>query len=286
MVKGSKGKEGEVVRVEVRGEEISKACANWSIALSGKLELARLVGGVQLELERWSPRCGCEEEGGSRKEAWVKILGLPISLWVPSILRKVGDECGGFVAMDSQTEKMEDLEWACILVKTRNEVLQTVRMKDPERRSGVTPRHALPPHVEELESVRPEALLLPANEIDGQDSGAGGDGTSRLGLKLKSPWISPSAGRHGVAIVGAEPGDDPGSITIILRYYVRRSRRVPPLSMLKFVENGGGCWDLVEVNIVNNKDKEWERGSNLTEPQEVKGERKNGWEECNLAKLS
>ena len=56
--------------------------------------------------------------------------------------------------------------------------------------------------------------------------------------------------------------------------------------MLKFVENGGGCWDLVEVNIVNNKDKEWERGSNLTEPQEVRGERKNGWEECNMAKFS
>ena len=58
-----------------------------------------------------------------------------------------------------------------------------------------------------------------------------------------------------------------------------------PLSMIKSVENGGGCWDLVEVNIVNNKDKEWERGSNLTEPQEVRGERENGWEECNLAKF-
>ena len=58
-----------------------------------------------------------------------------------------------------------------------------------------------------------------------------------------------------------------------------------PQSMIKSVENGGGCWDLVEVNIVNNKDKEWERGSNLTEPQEVRGERENGWEECNLAKF-
>ena len=152
MVKGSKGREGEVVRVEVRGKEISENLRKlehclvgswnpssatgvdlerlgWSMArswgLQGKLGLARLekgkillefeyvgeakrvlssgnrlVGGVQLGLERWSPRCGCEEEGGSRKEAWVKILGLPISLWVPSILRKVGDECGGFVAMD------------------------------------------------------------------------------------------------------------------------------------------------------------------------------------------
>ena len=56
--------------------------------------------------------------------------------------------------------------------------------------------------------------------------------------------------------------------------------------MIKSVENGGGCWDLVEVNIVNNKDKEWERGSNLAEPQEVRDERENGWEECNWAKFS
>ena len=92
------------------------------------------------------------------------------------------------------------------------------------------------PRVEELESARPEVLLLPADGIDGQDSGAGGDGTGkrvqvgygarasldqeaglyqsgpsagRLGLKIKSPWISPSVGRHGVAIIGVGPGDDP-----------------------------------------------------------------------------
>ena len=86
-------------------------------------------------------------------------------------------------------------------------------MEDPERRSRVTPQRANL-RVEELESVRPEALLLPADGIDGQDSGAGGDGTGkrvqvgygarafldqeaglylsgpsagRLGLKLKSP---------------------------------------------------------------------------------------------------
>ena len=121
----------------------------------------------------------------------------------------MGDECGGFVAMDSQTETMEDLEWACILVKTRNEVLQSrldivveeacyslflwweVRLEmrkvstgsrsnegSREEVRGDTAARATP-HVEELESVRPEALLLPANEIDGQDSGAGGDGTSK-----------------------------------------------------------------------------------------------------------
>ena len=172
MVKGSEGRGGEVVRVEVKEEEIrgnlrklehclvgswSPSLANgmdmerfgWLMArtwgLRGKLGLARMemgrflwefqyvgeadrvlasgsrrVGGVQLGLERWRPRCGCEDEGGSRKEVWVKILGLPVSLWVPSILRKVGDKCGGFVAMDPLTEKMVDLEWARILVKRKN----------------------------------------------------------------------------------------------------------------------------------------------------------------------
>ena len=59
-----------------------------------------------------------------------------------------------------------------------------------------------------------------------------------------------------------------------------------PLSMLKTIENGGGSGDLVEVNLVNNKAKEWERGLILTESQEVRGERENRWEESNLAKFS
>ncbi|RVW37605.1 hypothetical protein CK203_073944 [Vitis vinifera] len=52
----------------------------------------------------WSPRFGCSAEGEDRKEAWVRILGLPISLWVPSILRRVGEECSGFLGIDPLTE--------------------------------------------------------------------------------------------------------------------------------------------------------------------------------------
>ena len=74
----------------------------------------RSVGGTQLGLERWSPKFGCSSEGEDRKEAWVRILGLPISLWVPSILRRVGDACGGFLGIDPLTERKEDLEWARI----------------------------------------------------------------------------------------------------------------------------------------------------------------------------
>ena len=58
------------------------------------------VGGIQMGLERWNPRSGCLEEGELRNEAWVRILGLPISLWVPSIMRRVGEVCGGFLAID------------------------------------------------------------------------------------------------------------------------------------------------------------------------------------------
>ncbi|WJZ86399.1 hypothetical protein VitviT2T_005858 [Vitis vinifera] len=72
----------------------------------------RVVGGIQLGLELWSPSFGCFAEDGDRKEAWVRILGFPISLWVPSVLRRVGEECGGFLGIDPLTERKEELEWA------------------------------------------------------------------------------------------------------------------------------------------------------------------------------
>ena len=181
---------------------------------------SRRVGGVQLGLERWSPRCGCEDEGGSRKEVWVKILGLPVSLWVPSILRKVGDECGGFVAMDPMTEKMVDLEWARILVKKKNgglpsrldlvveevcyslyfwwEVRPEMRKTTSGSRSKGNYREEVrgddaaraAPRVGEEESARPKALLPYTDENDGQVRGVVGDGTgkrARVGSGARVP---------------------------------------------------------------------------------------------------
>ncbi|RVW38810.1 hypothetical protein CK203_074155 [Vitis vinifera] len=77
----------------------------------------RAVGGIQLGLELWSSSFGCFAEDGDRKEAWVRILGRPISLWVPSVLRRVGEECGGFLGIDPLTERKEELEWARVQVK-------------------------------------------------------------------------------------------------------------------------------------------------------------------------
>ncbi|KAJ9692950.1 hypothetical protein PVL29_011872 [Vitis rotundifolia] len=81
------------------------------------------VGGVHMRLEKWSRETGCQMEGERIGEAWVRIVGLPVVLWDQEILRRVGEECGGFLAIDSQTEKMEELQWARILVKIKGKEL-------------------------------------------------------------------------------------------------------------------------------------------------------------------
>ena len=40
----------------------------------------RLVVGIQVKLELWSPSFGCLEEGEVREEVWVRVKGLPLSL--------------------------------------------------------------------------------------------------------------------------------------------------------------------------------------------------------------
>ncbi|RVX10544.1 hypothetical protein CK203_016930 [Vitis vinifera] len=50
----------------------------------------RAMEGIQVGLEHWSPRSGCWAEEEERKEVWVRIVGLPISLWSPEILKRWG----------------------------------------------------------------------------------------------------------------------------------------------------------------------------------------------------
>ena len=84
------------------------------------------VEGIFLRLEKWRPEMGCLREGEDKSEAWVRVVGLPVSLWEQDILRRIGEECGGFLAVDSQTEKMEELQWARLLVKRNGEELPNV----------------------------------------------------------------------------------------------------------------------------------------------------------------
>ncbi|RVW40573.1 LINE-1 retrotransposable element ORF2 protein [Vitis vinifera] len=98
----------------------------WMLArawgLRGRLGLAWMgEGRALLEFEK-AAEARRILDGDLEEEAWVRVKGLPLSLWTPSILRKVGDVCEGFVAMDGPTERMEDLRWARILVKTKRGV--------------------------------------------------------------------------------------------------------------------------------------------------------------------
>ena len=85
-----------------------------------------LVGKTFLRLEKWNPRAGCLLEGEEKNEAWVRIVGLPISLWDRDTLRKVREKCGGLLAIDTQTERLEELQWARILVKLSGEEIPSM----------------------------------------------------------------------------------------------------------------------------------------------------------------
>lgn len=50
--------------------------------------------GERLHLERWKPEVGCCRNGVAPKEAWVRILGLPLHLWIREVFKKIGDCCG------------------------------------------------------------------------------------------------------------------------------------------------------------------------------------------------
>ncbi|RVW60547.1 hypothetical protein CK203_061455 [Vitis vinifera] len=63
------------------------------------------VGGFVMRLEKWSQRTGCLSEEEKEGEAWVRIVGLPISLWNRDILSKIGEGCGGFVDIDENGEE-------------------------------------------------------------------------------------------------------------------------------------------------------------------------------------
>ena len=74
-------------------------------------------GGV-LQLDRWSPESGCIRRKGLVQEAWIRVVRLPLHLWTPEILRKLGDACGGFVALDKDTEMKTEVKWARMMIKS------------------------------------------------------------------------------------------------------------------------------------------------------------------------
>ena len=62
-----------------------------------------------LHLERWDPKVDCSQSCEHLKEVWVRVMGLPLHLWSREVFKKIGDCCGGFVALDESTVAFKEL---------------------------------------------------------------------------------------------------------------------------------------------------------------------------------
>ena len=142
---------------------------------------SRAMEGTRVRLEHWSPRIGCWAEEEERKEVWVRIVGLPISLWSPEILKRVGDECGGFITVDEQTKSMGELQWARILVRLRGEFRPSMLEIEVE---------------EEVYAVslwwecRPVLRRNRRQEAGRHSSEVRGEEVSRAGQQVMKEWVS------------------------------------------------------------------------------------------------
>ena len=75
------------------------------------------VGGLPISLREWGKDVGCKFGRERRSTVWIRLLGLPLHLWSLPILKRIGDKCGGFDAVDENTELLNDPRWARIRVK-------------------------------------------------------------------------------------------------------------------------------------------------------------------------
>ena len=87
---------------------------------------SRRFGDFGLSLKKWSQDFSCSSVGNGEKEVWVGLLGLPVHLWSRYILKRIGDGCGGFLAMDEDTVFLSELRWARIRVKCDGSVFPKV----------------------------------------------------------------------------------------------------------------------------------------------------------------
>ncbi|RVW28242.1 hypothetical protein CK203_083673 [Vitis vinifera] len=60
------------------------------------------LGGIVAEV-------GCFWNGNHAKEVWVRVVGLPLHFWSKEVFKKLGDSCGGFMAVDEETSCFSQL---------------------------------------------------------------------------------------------------------------------------------------------------------------------------------
>ena len=98
----------------------------WLFEFENKEEVDRVLmfgkrrfGTNLVHLRTWEEDLGCSNQGLVEEKAWVRVVGLPVHMWSRKIMEKIGDACGGFLAVDEETERLGELGWARILVKMK-----------------------------------------------------------------------------------------------------------------------------------------------------------------------
>ena len=96
----------------------------WLFEFESKEEVDRVLkfgkrrfGTNLVHLRTWGEDMGCSSQGFSEEKAWVRVVGLPVHLWSRTVMEKIGDACGGFLAVDKETDELGELGWARILVR-------------------------------------------------------------------------------------------------------------------------------------------------------------------------
>ena len=63
------------------------------------------------------PELGCVKRKEVVKEAWIHLVGLLLHPWTKEIFKRIGDNCGGFLALGKEIALKTTLFWARILVR-------------------------------------------------------------------------------------------------------------------------------------------------------------------------
>ena len=122
---------------------------------------------------------------------------------MPSILRRVGEACGGFLGIDSLTERKEELEWARVLIKLNGEDLPSTLEIGVEGEV-----YALSLWWE----ISPSLRKKQGDDRDGygwQKGEVRGDGDTRAGLRVgEMSGVRPKVQRRTYDVMGEQVGGE------------------------------------------------------------------------------
>ena len=64
------------------------------------------------------------------REEWARLVGLPLHLWCKELFKKLGDSCGGFIAVDEDMTFLCNKQWARVCVRLNgNSRLSSVQIR-------------------------------------------------------------------------------------------------------------------------------------------------------------